>query len=151
MFVLIRSSNIVNSINVFVVAFLIYFVISKRFLIIFFETSICLRNLSRLCLFKILFFLFYIRMYVIYSLEMRHCQNSFLISLIIFVYFVIYSNLTFLCTLAYELKFSIVFFRTSSNFVVYLLMSSLLIKLFNINLNNKSFSMSSNFFKFIAF
>ncbi len=109
MLVLIRNNNIINLINIFVVVFLIYFVISKRFLIIFFETSICLRNLSRLCLFKILFFLLYIRMYVVYSLEMRHCQNSFLISLIIFVYFVIYSNLTFLYTLAYEIKFSIVF------------------------------------------
>ncbi len=64
---------------------------------------------------------------------------------------IIYSNLTLLYNLAYKIKFSIVFFKVLSNFVVYLLMSSLFIRLFNIDLNNKSLNMLSNFFKFIAF
>ena len=144
---LIRNNNIVNLINVFVVAFLIYFVISKRSLIMFFETFICLRNLFRLCLFKILFFLSHIRTYVTYLLEMRHL----LISLIIFVHFVVYLSLTLLYNFAYEIKSLIVFFKASSNFVVYLLMSSLFIKSFNIDSSNKFLNMLSNFFKFIAF
>jgi hypothetical protein len=148
---LIRNNNIVNLINVFVVAFLIYFVISKRSLIMFFETFICLRNLFRLCLFKILFFLSHIRTYVIYLLEMRHCRCNLLISLIIFVHFVVYLSLTLLYNFAYEIKSLIVFFKASSNFVVYLLMLSLFIKSFNINSNNKFLNMLSNFFKFIAF
>jgi len=67
------------------------------------------------------------------------------------VHSIIYSNLTLLYNLAYKIKFSIVFFKVLSNFVVYLLMSSLFIRLFNIDLNNKSLNMLSNFFKFIAF
>jgi len=128
MFVSICNNNIVNSINIFIVAFLIYFVISKRFLIMFFEAFICLRNLSRLYLFKILFFLSHVRTYVTYLLEMRHCQCNLLIFLIIFVHFVVYSNLTFSCNLVYEIKSSIVFFRALSSFVVYLLMLPFLIR-----------------------
>jgi len=127
MFVLIRNNNIVNSINIFVITFLIYFVILKRFLIMFFEVFICLRNLFRLCFFKILLFLSYVRMYVVYSLKMRHYWRNLLISLIIFVHFVIYSNLTLLYNLAYKIKFSIIIFKVLSNFVVYLLMSFFLL------------------------
>ncbi len=151
MFVSICSNNIVNLINVFVVTFLIYFVILKRLLIIFFEVFICLRNLSCLCLFKILFFLLHIRTYITYLLEVRYCQHSLLISLIIFVHFVVYLNLTLSYNLVYEIKSSIVFFKASSNFVVYLLMLSLFIRLFNIDLSNKFLDMLSNFSKFIAF
>jgi len=129
-FVLIRNNNIMNLINVFVVAFLIHFVILKRFLIIFFEAFICLRNWFCLCLFKILFFLSHVRTYVAYLLEIQHYQLNLLISLIIFVHFVIYSNLTLLYNLAYEIKFLIIFFKALSNFIVYLLMSSLFIRLF---------------------
>jgi len=150
MFVLIRN-NIVNLINVFVVAFLTYFIILKRFLIMFFEIFICLRNSSRLCLFKILFFLSHVRMYVAYLLEMQYCQRSLLVSLIIFVHFAIYLSLTLSYNFIYEIKSSIVFFKVSSNFVVYLLMSSFFIKLFNIDLSNKSLNISSNFSKFIVF
>ncbi len=60
-------------------------------------------------------------MYVVYSLKMRHCRCNFLISLIIFVHFVIYSSLTFLCNFAYEIKFSIVFFKVLNNLIVFLL------------------------------
>ncbi len=67
------------------------------------------------------------------------------------MHFAIYLNLIFSCNLAYKIKFLIIFFRVSSNFVVYLLMSSLFIKSFNINSSNKFLNMSSNFFKFIAF
>jgi len=67
------------------------------------------------------------------------------------VYFAIYSNLILSYNFVYKVKSSIIFFKTSNNFVVYLLMSSLFIRLFNINLSNKSLNMSSNFFKFIAF
>ena len=151
MFVSICSNNIVNLINVFVVTFLIYFVILKWLLIIFFEVFICLRNLSCLCLFKILFFLLHIRTYVTYLLEMRHCRRNLLISLIIFVHFVVYLSLTLLYNFAYEIKSLIVFFLASSNFVVYLLMSSLFIESFNIDSSNKFLNMLSNFFKFIAF
>jgi len=140
-----------NLINVFVVAFLIYFVILKRFLIIFFEAFICLRNWFCLCLFKILFFLSHVRTYVAYLLEIQHYQLNLLISLIIFVHFVIYSNLTLLYNLAYEIKFLIIFFKALSNFIVYLLMSSLFIRLFNIDSNNKSLNMLLNFSKFITF
>ncbi len=128
MFVLIRNNNIVNLINVFIVAFLIYFIISKRLLIMFFKVFICLRNLSCLCLSKILFFLWHIRTYIIYLLEMRHCRRNLLISLIIFVHFVIYLSFILLYNLTYKIKSSIVFFKISSNFVVYLLMLSLFIK-----------------------
>jgi len=151
MFISICSNNIINLINVFVVAFLIYFVILKKFLIIFFEAFICLRNLFRLCFFKILFFLSHIRMYVVYLLEMQYCRHNLLISLITFVHFVVYLNLILLYNLIYKVKSSIVFFKALSNFIVYLLMSSLFIRLFNINLNNKSLNISSNFSKFIAF
>ena len=150
-FVSICSNNIVNLINVFVVTFLIYFVILKRLLIIFFEVFICLRNLFCLCLFKILFFLLHIRTYITYLLEVQYCRRSFLISLIIFVHFVVYLNLTLLYNLAYKIKSSIVFFKASNNFVVYLLMLFLFIRLFNINSNNRFLNMLSNFFKFIAF
>ncbi len=68
-----------------------------------------------------------------------------------FVYFVIHLILIFLSNLVYKIKFSIVFFKASSNFVVYLLILSLFIKSFNINLNNKFLNMLSNFLKFIAF
>jgi len=149
--VLIRNNNIINLINVLVVAFLIYFVILKRFLIVFFKTFICLRNLSRLYFFDILFFLSYICTYVVYLLKIRHCQRNLLISLIIFVHFVIYLNLIFLYNFVYEIKFSIIFFKVLSNFVVYLLMLSLFIKLFNIDLSNKFLNILSNFSKFIAF
>jgi len=145
MFVLIRNNNIVNIINVFVIAFLIYFIISKRLLIIFFRVFICLRNLSCLCLFKILFLLSHVRTYIIYLLEMRYCWRNLLISLIIFVHFVIYLSLILLYNLAYKIKSSIVFFKILSNFVVYLLILSLFIKLFNIDLSNKSLNILSNF------
>jgi len=146
----IRNNNIVNLINVFVVAFLTYFVILKRFLRIYFKTFICLRNLSRLCLFKILFFLSHIRTYIAYLLEMRHYQYNLLISLISLVHFVIYLNLIFLYNLAYKIKSLIVFFRVSSNFVVYLLMQSIFIRLFNFDSSNKFFNMLLNFSKFIT-
>jgi len=136
---------------VFIVTFLAYLVILKKFLIMFFEVFICLRNLSRLCFFKILHFLLHIRIYVAYSLEVRHCQRNFLISLIIFVHFVIYSSLIFSYNFAHKIKSSIVFFKALNNFVVYLLMLSFLIESFNINLSNKFLNMSSNFFKFIVF
>jgi len=72
MFVLIRNNNIVNLINILIVAFLTYFITLKKLLIIFFEIFICLRNLSRLCFLRILLFLSHIRIYVAYSLELRH-------------------------------------------------------------------------------
>ncbi len=90
-------------------------------------------------------------MYVAYSLKMQYCRRSFLISLIIFVHFAIYSSLTLLCNLAYKIKFLIVFFKVLSNFVVYLLILSLFIKLFNIDSNNKFLNMLLNFFTFITF
>ncbi len=90
-------------------------------------------------------------MYVIYLLEMRHYQCNLLISLIIFVHFVIYSNLTFLCNPIYKIKSLIVFFKALSSFVVYLLILSFFIRLFIINSNNKSLNMLSNFSKFITF
>ncbi len=67
------------------------------------------------------------------------------------VHFVIFSNLTLLYNLAYKIKFLIIFFKALSNFVVYLLMSSLFIRLFNIDSNNKSLNMLLNFSKFITF
>ncbi len=109
MFVLIRSNNIVNLINVFIVTFLVYFAISKRLLIIFFKTFICLQNLSCLCLFKILFFLSHIRTYVAYSLEIQYYQYNLLISLIIFVHFIVYLSLIFLYNFVYKIKSSIFF------------------------------------------
>ncbi len=151
MFVSICNNNIINLINVFVVAFLVYFVISKKFLIIFFEAFICLRNLSCLCLFRILLFSLHIRTYIVYLLEMRYCQRNLLVSLIIFVHFIVYLSLTFSCNLPHEIKFLIVFFKILSNSVVYLLMWSLFIKLFNIDLSNKFLNILSNFSKFIAF
>ncbi len=90
-------------------------------------------------------------MYVAYSLKMQHCQRNLLISLITFMHFVIYSNLTLLYNFAHEIKSLIVFFKASNNFVVYLLILSLFIKLFNINLSNKSLNMLLNFSKFITF
>ncbi len=67
------------------------------------------------------------------------------------MYFAIYLSLILLCNFVYKIKFSIIFFKVSSSFVVYLLILSLFIKLFNINLNNKFLNILSNFFKFIAF
>ncbi len=67
------------------------------------------------------------------------------------MHFVIYLNLILLCNLAYEIKSLIVFFEASNNVVVYLLMLSLFIKLFNINLSNKFLNILSNFSKFITF
>jgi len=67
------------------------------------------------------------------------------------VHFIVYSSLTLLCNFVYKIKFSIVFFKVSSNFVVYLLMLSLFIRSFNIDLNNKSLNILLNFSKFIAF
>jgi len=145
------NNNIVNSINTFVVTFLAYFIISKRFLMIFFEAFICLRNSSRLYLFRILLFLLHIQTYVVYSLEMQYYRRSFLVSLIIFVHFVVHFILIFLCNLVYKIKFSITFFRISSNFLVYLLILSLFIRLFNIDLSNKFLNILLNFSKFIAF
>ncbi len=81
---------------------------------------------------------------------MQHCRCNFLISLIIFVHFVIYSSLTFLCNFAYEIKSSIVFFKVLNNFIVYLLIS-FFFKLINIDSNNRFFNILSNFFKFITF
>jgi hypothetical protein len=151
MFVLIRNKNLINLINVFIVAFLTYFVILKKSLIMFFKAFICLRNLFCLYLFKILFFLLYIRTYIVYSLKVRHYQRNLSIFLIIFVHFVIYLSLILLYNLVYEIKSLIVFFKASNNFVVYLLLSSFFIELFNINSNNKFLNMLSNFFKFITF
>jgi len=111
MFVLICNNNIINLINIFIVAFLIYFIISKRFLIMFFEIFICLRNLFRLCLFKTLLFLSHIRMYVVYLLEIQYYRHNFLIFLIIFVHFAIYLNLIFFYNLAYKIKFLIIFLK----------------------------------------
>jgi len=150
-FVSIYNNNIVNLINIFIIAFLIYFAILKRFLIVFFKVFICLRNLSRLYFFRILLFLLYIRTYVVYSLEIQYYWRSLLVSLIIFVHFAIYLSLTLSYNLVYEIEFLIVFFKASSNFVVYLLILSLFIRLFNINSNNKSLNMLSNFSKFITF
>ncbi len=67
------------------------------------------------------------------------------------MHFSIYLDLTLLYNLIYKIKFLIVFFKVLSNFVVYLLMQSFFIKLFNINLSNKSLNILSNFFKSIAF
>ncbi len=67
------------------------------------------------------------------------------------MHFVIYLHLILLCNLAYTIKSLIVFFKASNNFIVYLLMLSLFIKLFNINLSNKSLNILSNFSKFITF
>jgi len=67
------------------------------------------------------------------------------------MYFAIYLSLILLCNFVYKIKFSIIFFKVSSSFAVYLLILSLFIKLFNINLNNKFLNILSNFFKFIAF
>ncbi len=67
------------------------------------------------------------------------------------MHFAIYLNLTFLYNLAHKIKSSIVFFKVSNNFVVYLLMLFLFIKSFNIYLSNRSLNMLSNFFKFIVF
>jgi len=67
------------------------------------------------------------------------------------VHFAIYLSLTLSYNLVYEIEFLIVFFKASSNFVVYLLILSLFIRLFNINSNNKSLNMLSNFSKFITF
>ncbi len=61
------------------------------------------------------------------------------------MHFVIYLSLILLYNLAYKIKSSIVFFKISSNFVVYLLILSLFIKLFNIDLSNKSLNILSNF------
>ncbi len=90
-------------------------------------------------------------MYIIYLLEIQYCRRNFLVSLIIFMYFVVYLNLIFSYNLTYKIKSLTVFFKALNNFVMYLLMSSLFIRLFNINLNNRFLNMSSNFFKFIAF
>jgi len=121
MFVLIRNKNLINLINAFIVAFLTYFVILKKSLIMFFKAFICLRNLFCLYLFEILFFLLYIRTYIVYSLKVRHYQRNLSIFLIIFVHFVIYLSLILLYNLVYEMKSLIVFFKASNNFVVYLL------------------------------
>ncbi len=67
------------------------------------------------------------------------------------MHFVIYLSLTLLYNFVYKIKSLIVFFKVLSNFVVYLLILSFFIKLFNINSNNKSLNMSLNFFKFIVF
>ena len=67
------------------------------------------------------------------------------------MHFAIYSSLILLYNFAYEIKSLIIFLKVLSNFVVYLLMLSLFIKLFNINSNNKSLNILSNFSKFIAF
>ncbi len=67
------------------------------------------------------------------------------------MHFAIYLSLTLSYNLVYEIEFLIVFFKASSNFVVYLLILSLFIRLFNINSNNKSLNMLSNFSKFITF
>jgi len=67
------------------------------------------------------------------------------------MHFVIYLNLIFLYNFAYEIKFSIVFFKVLSNFIVYLLMLSLFIKSFNIDLSNKFLNVLLNFSKLIDF
>ncbi len=67
------------------------------------------------------------------------------------MYFIVYLSLILLCNFVYKIKFSIIFSKISSNFVVYLLISSFFIKLFNIDLSNKSLNILSNFFKFIIF
>jgi len=67
------------------------------------------------------------------------------------VHFVVYLDLTLLYSFVYKIKSSIVFFKVSNNFVVYLLMLFLSIKLFNIDLSNKSLNMLLNFSKFITF
>jgi len=85
-------------------------------------------------------------MYVAYLLKIQYCQRNLLISIIIFVYFVVYLILIFMCNLVYETKSLVVFFRVLSNFVVYLLILSLFIKLFNIDLNNKSLNIIVEFF-----
>ena len=67
------------------------------------------------------------------------------------MHFVIYLSLIFLYNLVYKIESSIVFFRISNIFVVYLLILSFFIKLFNIDLSNKFLNVLSNFFKFIIF
>jgi len=54
------------------------------------------------------------------------------------VHFVIYSSLILSCNFVYKIKFSIIFFKALSNFVVYLLMSSFFIRSFNIDSSNNS-------------
>jgi len=85
-------------------------------------------------------------MYVAYLLKIQYCQRNLLISIIIFVHFVVYLNLIFMCNLVYETKSLVVFFRVLSNFVVYLLILSLFIRLFNIDLNSKSLNIIVEFF-----
>ncbi len=85
-------------------------------------------------------------MYVAYLLKIQYCQRNLLISIIIFVHFVVYLILIFMCNLVYETKSLVVFFRVLSNFVVYLLILSLFIRLFNIDLNSKSLNIIFEFF-----
>jgi len=85
-------------------------------------------------------------MYVAYLLKIQYCQRNLLISIIIFVHFVVYLNLIFMCNIVYETKSLVVFFRVLSNFVVYLLILSLFIRLFNIDLNSKSLNIIVEFF-----
>ena len=82
---------------------------------------------------------------------MQYYRRSLLVSLIIFVHYIVYLDLTFLYNLAYKIKSSIVFSKVSSNFVIYLLMLCLLIKSSNIDSSNKFLNILLNFFKFIAF
>lgn len=149
--ILILSNNIIDSINIFVVTFLAYFVTSKRSLIIFFKACICLRNLFCLCFFKILFFLLYAQTYVSYLQEIQYCRHNCLIFLIIFVHFVVYFSLILVYNLVYKVNSLMIFFKTSSSLIVYLLMYRLFIKLFDSSLNSSFFNILSNFFRFITF
>ncbi len=67
------------------------------------------------------------------------------------MHFVIYLSLTLLYNLTYKIKFLIIFFKALSNFVMYLLILFLFIKLFNIDLSNRFLSILLNFSKFITF
>ncbi len=63
----------------------------------------------------------------------------------------VYLNLTLLYNLAYKIKSSIIFFKTLSNEIVYLLMFSYFIVTSNNNSNNNLFNILLNFFIFITF
>ncbi len=67
------------------------------------------------------------------------------------MYFCVYLSLIFLCDLAYEIKFSIIFFKIFNNAIMYLLMLSCSIVAFNNNSSNNLFNILLNFFIFITF
>ncbi len=63
----------------------------------------------------------------------------------------VYLNLTLLCDLVYEIKFSIIFFKIFSNAIVYSLMFSRSIIAFSNDSSNNFFNILLNFSIFITF